>query len=275
MSRRVAAVAAALLCAGSAALTTTAAAETMHPATGAIAVIGDYGSGTSSERDVAALVARARPHAIVTTGDNVYDSDDYARLVGRYYGPWIQDGTFLPATGNHDYDEGISAFDRYFAYLHGVRIYSRIVDDVQFYVLDSDAALSSGRDLAWQRDWLARWVPRSTARWQVVVLHHPPFSSGSVHGSTPRLQWPYRSWGVDLVLSGHEHQYERIRRGGLTYVVDGAGGKDLYGFATPVRGSLVRVPEFGALFLTSGPDVLTGEFWTSDGRRVDRFAIAG
>ena len=107
-----------------------------------------------------------------------------------------------------------------------------------------------------------------------MVLHHPPYSSGDRHGSTPEFQWPFAEWGADLVLSGHDHVYERIVADGATYVVDGSGGKDLYGFDDPVAGSRARFDgDFGALFLTASDRTLAGEFWSAGGVRVDRFVL--
>ena len=145
---------------------------------------------------------------------------------------------------------------------------------MRFFVLDSTTALASPESMARQRAWLKRSLRASPARWKVVVLHHPPYSSGEVHGSTPEFQWPFGEWGADLVLSGHEHNYERISTGGTTYVVDGAGGKDLYDLSDPVAGSRARFDDgFGALFLWAGDRTLTGEFWSVGGVRVDRFVL--
>lgn len=247
-----------------------------RPPVGAVAVIGDFGSGGVDERRVADLVARAAPTTIVSTGDNVYDSDDYDTLVGGYYGPWVERGAFLPAAGNHDHSEGIAAFDEYFDYLQGRRTYARVVGDIQFFVLDSQAALDSDRELRRQYNWLRTSMPRSASRWQVVVLHHPPFSSGAVHGSTDELQWPLGWWGADLVLSGHEHHYERLSVRGTTYVVDGAGGKELYPFGGTLAGSAVRFNrDVGALFLVPRSGRLVGEFWSARGQLVDRFSVPG
>ncbi len=244
------------------------------PPQGSVAVIGDFGSGTDAERRVADLVASAHPAAIVTTGDNVYDDQGYASLVGNYYGPWVSSGHLIPAVGNHDHEQGIAAFDSYFSGLHGRHVYSAGAGGIRFFVLDSTTALASPSALVGQRSWLKRSLLASHARWKVVVLHHPPYSSGTVHGSSPELRWPFASWGADLVLSGHEHNYERVWARGTTFVVDGSGGKDLYGLGPAVPGSQVRYDaDYGALFLLATARELTGEFWSAAGDRVDRFVL--
>jgi predicted phosphodiesterase len=244
------------------------------PPQGSVAVIGDFGSGTDDERRVADLVARAHPAAIVTTGDNVYDDLGYAALVGSYYGPWASSGHMIPAVGNHDHAEGIRAFDEYFPRLRGRHVYSAGAGGIRFFILDSTTALASPAARARQRSWLERSLKASPARWKVVVLHHPPYSSGVAHGPSPALRWPYGAWGADLVLSGHEHNYERLVTDGSTFVVDGSGGKALRPLGDAVPGSQARFDaDYGALFLSATDSELTGEFWSAAGDRIDRFVL--
>jgi predicted phosphodiesterase len=241
---------------------------------GIIAVIGDFGSGDENERAVAELVAARNPEAIVTTGDNVYSNAGYAALVGDYYGPFVAGGTFFPATGNHDYEQGIAAFDDYFGYLDGQREYTVVLGDVEFFVLDGDQGLASLDANHSQESWLRKAVTASAATYKIVVVHYPPFSSGDRHGSAPEFQWDFGSMGVGLVLSGHDHVYERLEIGGVTYVVNGAGGKALYGCGEPVVGSVVcDDTSFGALFLTPRPDGLLAQFAAVDGSVIDAFTI--
>lgn len=258
----------------SSAMVSAAGALDAGPPPGSVAVIGDFGAGSDGQRAVADLVARARARAVVSVGDNVYDDRGYETLDGDYYGRWVASRDLLPAVGNHDHDEGIGAFDSYFSYLGGRHVYSAGRGGIRFFVLDSTTALDSAESMRRQRAWLKRSLLTSPARWKVVVLHHPPYSSGDRHGSTPEFQWPFATWGADLVLSGHDHLYERIIDDGTTYVVNGSGGKDLYGFDDSVTGSRVRFDDdFGALFLTASDRALTGEFWSVDGVRVDRFTL--
>jgi tartrate-resistant acid phosphatase type 5 len=241
---------------------------------GVVAVIGDFGSGAPAEAKVAAMVARSRADAVVSVGDNVYYGRGYRALVGAYYPRWVARHQFFPATGNHDYAEGIRAFDQYFTWLGGRRTYETTVDGIAFFILDSQGALDSPVEMTRQRSWLRRALTASPARWKVVVLHHPPYSSGTVHGSTAQFRWPFAAWGANLVVAGHEHNYERLVEGRVTYVVDGTGGKDLYGLGVPLPGSVARdAGDYGALLLTPGATALEGRFVTASGRVVDRFSV--
>ncbi|MFM7718128.1 MAG: metallophosphoesterase family protein, partial [Actinomycetota bacterium] len=215
-----------------------------------VAVIGDYGVNTTAEGSVATLVAGWNPAAVVTVGDNYYTSSatgDYDKVVGKYYCAFLKgagSGTncaggtadvnrFFPATGNHDYsDGGISNYTSYFALPGTELVYGQVVGDVEFFFIDSQACLNSGSELSAERTWLQNGIAASTVAWQVVVLHHPPYSSSSSHGSTGAMQWDFVGMGADLVLAGHDHTYERLSVGGLTYVVNGLGGAGRYSFGT-------------------------------------------
>jgi hypothetical protein len=97
---------------------------------------------------------------------------------------------------------------------------------VAFYSINS---LSSA-DLEEQISWLAGEIRKSQKAFQVVYFHHPPYSPGP-HGGTDHMQWDFSQWGVDVVLSGHDHIYARMEdsgQEGLFYIVNGVGGKSLY-----------------------------------------------
>ena len=108
--------------------------------------------------------------------------------------------------------------------------------------------------------------------WKIVILHHPPFSSRT---SWSNLQWPFREWGADAVLSGHAHIYERILKNGFPYFVNGLGGESLGSFSTAIEGSMVRFgSDFGALRVTAGQTSLTFQFITRAGVVVDTYSIS-
>lgn len=219
-----------------------------------IAVVGDPGSGGAGEAAVAAMVGGWAPDAVMFTGDNYYaaaggsGTGRYDLSVGRYYcgflsgaatGSYCAGGTattnrLWPAIGNHDYsDAGISNYLAYFSLPGNERYYDTRVGSVHLFVLDSDEMLRSNGEMAAERAWVEAGLRASTAPFQVVMFHHPPFSSGS-HGSSTAMRLPFADWGADLVLSGHEHVYERLSSGGLTYVVNGIGSGGLTAFPSPL-----------------------------------------
>ena len=239
------------------------------------AVVGDFGSGDANEKAVADLVAKEHPAWVVSAGDNVYSEGGYHKLVGDYYGQFIAAKRFLPATGNHDYTEGIENYDAFFGTNAGNRFYStRVNDDVELFVLDSQAALNLTASWDAQQHWLKAATAASQAKYKIVVLHHPPYSSGSEHGSTTAFKWDYASMGVTAVIAGHDHIYERLAVGGVTYVVSGTGGKNLYQCAETLPGEQKCLDKsFGALFVSDKDGVLTAKFVATDGSVLDSFAL--
>ena len=235
-----------------------------------IAVIGDYGVGTKDAASVARMVNRFNPDFVVTTGDNRYKKAGYERVVGRYYKQEI-----VAATGNHDYEMGIGAFDEFFNLSPTTRTYTYQAESaVDFFILDSEAGMRSKAVREDQKAWLIRAMASSNKTFKVVVLHHPPYSSGK-HSSTKRYQWDYAKMGADLILSGHDHTYERMVRHGATYIVDGTGGAKLYKCkANPVYGSKICLDKyFGALFLYVNDRQLRGVFRTAAGVTLDTFTM--
>jgi hypothetical protein len=101
------------------------------------------------------------------------------------------------------------------------RWYARRFGPVQLVALDSTAVPDPD-----QQAWLAATLAAPGGRFRLVALHHPPYSAGW-HGSTRdvRRAWVplFRAHGVDVVLAGHEHDYQRCRRRrGVTYIVSGS-----------------------------------------------------
>lgn len=198
------------------------------------AVVGDFGTGGTAERAVAAQVRRwaqsRRADALVTTGDNVYpagEPDEFARAWRRPYG-WVAAAGLrvVASLGNHDVGR---AGGRPVMGLLGMpaRWYATRVGNADLFVLDGNDP-TNPKQLAWLRSALAG----SQARWQIAVFHQPAYSC-SRHDSTPTIvrNWVpvFEAYGVDLVLNGHDHNYQRFAsRNGVTYVVAGGGGKGLY-----------------------------------------------
>jgi tartrate-resistant acid phosphatase type 5 len=254
------------------------------------AALGDYGYDVAYEAPVARLVDCFEPDFIITLGDNNYTAgaaDWIDRNIGKYFHRYIfpyvgdfgagaSENRFFPTLGNHDwFTPDAQPYLDYFVLPGNERYYDIVRGDVHLFALDSDENEPDGITAdSIQGQWLRERLAASTARWRVVYMHHPPYSS-STHGSTLELQWPYREWGASLVLSGHDHTYERLRQDGLTYVVCGVGGyNELYPITTPIPGSVAhRTDEYGALLVDADETQLRVRFYTISGELVDEVVL--
>lgn len=255
------------------------------------AVIGDYGLAGEPEARVADLVASWKPDFIVTTGDNNYPNGKAATIdanIGQYYSSYIfpYRGTygkgatvnrFFPTLGNHDWDSNERArpYLNYFTLPGKERYYDIIKEPVHFFFIDSDPREPAGiKANSIQAKWLERGLQASTQSWNIVVMHHPPYSSGD-RGSHTALQWPYQKWGADVVLTGHDHMYERLIIHGVVYFVNGLGGYPArYGEKKIEEGSLIRYSDdWGAMKVAAHQQSISFEFITVSGKSIDRFTL--
>jgi tartrate-resistant acid phosphatase type 5 len=256
------------------------------------AVIGDYGDGGTAEAEVAAQVRRWSPEFILTVGDNNYPSGaastiddhvgrDYHTFIAPYHGAYGQGASvnrFFPTLGNHDWGtKGAAPYLAYFVLPGNERYYDFVNGPVHFFAIDSDRREPDGTTPeSIQGRWLKQRLAASTETFKIVYFHHAPFSSSSRHGPSAWMQWPFKAWGTDAVLSGHDHTYERIidPRDGMLYLVDGLGGGGYYGFGAPIPGSQKRFTgDFGALRVTVEERAMTFEFITRRGTLIDRYIL--
>ena len=254
------------------------------------AVIGDYGLVGQAELDVSNLVKSWNPDLIITTGDNNYEDGADSTIdqnIGQYYHEFISPyigsygagdtiNRFFPSLGNHDWrTTGATPYLNYFTLPGNERYYDFVWGPVHFFAVDSDMNEPDGRtSTSVQAQWLQATMSSSGSPWKIVYMHHPAYSSGLQHGSTPALQWPYKDWGATAVLAGHDHEYERIFRDSLTYFVNGLGGKNIHSFGTPITDSQVRYNgDFGAMLVTATSDTITFQFITRTGSIIDTYIL--
>jgi 3',5'-cyclic AMP phosphodiesterase CpdA len=244
--------------------------------------IADCGEIEGAEK-TAALLDHI-PGTVFTLGDNAYTSGT-AKQFRDCYGPtW---GRHLertrPAVGNHDYrTKGAAAYFAYFGAAAGPPdkgYYSYDLGKWHVVVLNSNCSEvgGCGADSAQER-WLRRDLAEHPALCTAAMWHHPRFSSAE-HGDDPGLRYLWKALyegGAELVLSGHDHTYERFApedadgnldpARGIRQFVVGTGGRHEYEFENIEKNSEVRDNRtFGVLKLTLHPDSYDWQFVPVEG----------
>jgi 3',5'-cyclic AMP phosphodiesterase CpdA len=195
-----------------------------------IAVAGDVGTADVVERTTAATMDRIEQSgefdALLLLGDNIYPDGEVGMAQAAVLGPFagVLDGPtrLLAVLGNHDVRTA-DGVPQLAAFGMPGRWYHQRLGPLELIVLDSTRT-ADPEQLAWLEQVLAA-PDRATAAFTVVAQHHPPFSAGyhGNHGPSQKLLVPlFERYGVDLVLAGHDHDYQRsVLLRGVTYVVSG------------------------------------------------------
>lgn len=215
-------------------------------------VLGDWGKGNKGQAKVAAAMAEAArktaPRFIISVGDNFYprgvtsttDQHWLSAFRNVYDSPAL-DRPWYVALGNHDHYGNPRAEIEYGKVNSRWRMPSRYYAHSEplgdgktaaFFFLDTTplAKLNGLQALSMsdpdQLYWLDRALEASTARWRIVVGHHPVFSGGR-HGNTPslvaRLKPLLDRHKVQIYLNGHDHDLQHIVVDGIHYLTSGAG----------------------------------------------------
>ena len=202
------------------------------------AIIGDAGRGDPPQYAIAQQMVAWREKFsydfALMLGDNIYDRhtpEDYAAKFERPYKTLLDAGVkFHAAIGNHDDSNSIHyqhfnmGGQRYYSFRKSDQPLGRVTGGgVRFFVLDSRTLDPE------QLRWLEKGLASSGSRWKIVYFHHPIYTSGRYQTAARTLRGALESilvnGNVDVVLSGHEHFYERLMpQHGITYFVNGAAG---------------------------------------------------
>jgi Calcineurin-like phosphoesterase len=198
-------------------------------------VIGDSGTGKAGQFAVAQQMKKYREqqdyNVVLMLGDNIYPNgaaSHFKKKFERPYANLLKDGVrFFASLGNHDVRRGLEAQLQYEKFnMSGRRYYSFTLGDelIEFFALDT--TLMNQPQLAW----LEEKLKNSTTRWKVAFFHHPLYSSAKRHGSEMdirRVLEPlFVRYHINVVFSGHDHVYERIKpQQGIQYFVAGASGQ--------------------------------------------------
>lgn len=196
------------------------------------AVIGDNGTGDPPQYEVAAEMETYRKVVgydfVVMMGDNIYGGhkpQDFQRKFEQPYKPMLDAGVkFYACLGNHDNSNEVlyKPFN-----MTGLHYYSFKKGDVQFFVLDSNYMDPT------QLNWIQVQLSESNAKWKIAYFHHPLYSDGRFHGPDVDLRnqlMPiFEKYGVNVVMSGHDHVYERFKpESGIYFFLVGNSGELRY-----------------------------------------------
>jgi tartrate-resistant acid phosphatase type 5 len=212
----------------------TAAGAAAPPAAVHFAVKGDWGNGSRAQAAVTRRMCaegRRRPYAFVlTTGDNFYDPDGVA-TARNFWRPErclrAQRVRWRAAWGNHD----VAGDGTATALASPRRHYAFAAGPARVIVLDGNDPASSA-----QAAFLRSQLRAARQPVRIVAFHQPIYTAG-IHppAEAARRRWEpiMRAGGVSLVLQGHNHAYERLEAGGITYITTGGGGAQLYPCVRP------------------------------------------
>jgi 3',5'-cyclic AMP phosphodiesterase CpdA len=193
------------------------------------AVIGDNGTGDKPQYDVAQQMELYRQKTgfdfVIMLGDNIYGGEGTGAMKKKFedpYKPLLDAGVkFYASLGNHD-----NPNERFYKpfNMNEKRYYSFHKGKVEFLALDSNYMDPQ------QLDWLTKDLQGSDSPWKLAFFHHPLYSDGRFHGPDldlrARLEPVLDANGVNVVLSGHEHLYERVvPKNGISYFVLGNSGE--------------------------------------------------
>jgi acid phosphatase type 7 len=239
-----------------------------------IAAAGDSCGSTTSCTPTADLIQTINPTAVLTVGDNAYENGTLSEYNANYDPNW---GRFKaithPATGNHDYHtSGASGYFAYFGAQAPAAYYSFDLGSWHLISIAAMAGVAAGAGSA-EEQWLKADLAAHPNQCVLAYWHQPRFSSGQ-HGNDPSYT-PFWSdlyaAGADVVVNGHEHDYERFApqdpngnadpARGIREFVAGTGGRNHDSFLTLAPNTEVRnASSFGVLALRLRPAGYDWEF---------------
>lgn len=262
-----------------------------------VALISDYGTASDTESAIASLIHDNDYDYIMTAGDNnqidqVSSIEDFHNRVGKYYSRYIYPyykatdhehspvtrNRLFPAVGNHDItsDNKYTDFSNFFNLEQGGHAYQVAVDNVLFFMLNPlDGHVDGNTTRSVQHSWLAKRLAASTYPWNIVITHYPPYTSGTTHGAYENMRWNFHKLGADIVVSGHEHIYERQLIDGYNYIVlPPAGGEERSAYNESENTQIIKPSKSGFADIKAYCDTLTWMAYDSDNAVMDQFTLS-
>lgn len=240
---------------------------------------GDTRTQPDKHAAVIARIAQFRPDFVLQTGDQVANGEREPEwdVFFATAEPMLKDAAYFPELGNHEHNAA-----PYFKYFPVPRDYSFDYGNVHFVGLDSNRP--DGEKTA-QDAWLGRDLAvHQSATWRVVFLHHTPYTCVDIAQRRldsarlrARLEPIFQAGRVQLVITGHDHTYQRhVGPTGIQYVVSGGGGAPLYDIrrGDDTSFTVAAKKAYNDCEITVNGPLLSLRAVEPDGTQIDRFDLS-
>lgn len=237
---------------------------------------GDSQSLDATHRLIAERILALKPdfalHAgdLVAHGNRTVDWDRFFEIEGAM----LASVPLFPSPGNHDGNN--RRYFEAFVLPGNERWYTFDWGNARIVSLQIDAIMPFGKQSE-QVQWLESTLAANTRPWLIVYFHIPPYNAvpkdNMFDAVRINLVPLFERYGVDLVLSGHSHNYQRWNVNGITYVVTGGAGGELYFIEGPEPDTEAFYNGHHFVHFTVEGDTLTGRAIALDGEAVDDFSL--
>lgn len=262
-----------------------------------VAVLGDrtgsFNATNGTAVDNALLAGAADTLNVVFMGDGADGTTTYASANDTLKNALIAaGGKIYPTDGNHDWDgTNESTFPNYFDLASnnnaGKFYYSKVLGEMEFFFINDNPedtdnagginATAANFQASTMGQWIVNKIAASTARWKIVVVHHPAYSSSAASSGYASNRWNWSALGVHMVLQAHTHGIERIHKDGIYFYTVAMGGGAHHNWNTKLAETEFRVEStttHGYLKLHDGVNDLVLEYFDTAQNLLDRVKIS-
>ncbi len=239
---------------------------------------GDGRSGHAIHAKIAEAIAKETPDLVLHSGDlveNGLSSGQWENFF-KTASPFLRTAPFYSALGNHERNSP-AYFDN-FVLPGNERWYSFDYGAAHFVVLDSNSGWRSNEQ---QLEWLRKDLAGAGPRWRFAVFHHPMYSTSKVEGRVKDTAAMAKLWGpifeqgkLTAALGGHNHNYQRAEKNGVTYLTSGGGGAPLYPLGPELPETKFQQAAYHYVRFTVESKRAVAEAVDLEGKVLDRFTLS-
>ncbi len=240
-----------------------------------IIIYGDSRTNHIIHQDVVDSLMSFDPDVVFHTGDLVEN--------GLIYENWLifniitehmrENAAFYPVAGNHE-RESQYYYDN-FELPNNEKWYSVVYENILFILLNSNLPLDDNSEQYW---WLRNELSNASGyNYRIVLFHHPIYNVG-LHEPDEKNIGTYIvplfiNYDVDLVISGHDHNYQRFFVDGIYYVITGGGGAPLYEQTRTDINNQIFEKKYHYCVINSNVDGLSFTTYDIDKNIIDQFKV--